>query len=321
MTSRYTTSRGSATAGLGGQPPLRRSSRRCAATAARSRAATRSRPSRCSSGAEPRNARSGGSSASTIARTAAAEAVGSPGVPMRFLRASTVCACSSAYAGSSSERFDEEPPQSVEKPPGSIRVTWMPKPATSCGQRLREALERPLRRVVGADQRERRDAADRRHLQDVAGALLAQERQRRLRHPHRAEDVGLHLVAELLLGQLLDEAEVAVAGVVDDDVEPAEVRVRLLRRPRSRPPGRSRRAGAAAARRRTSRTRSSRVLVSRAVAATRSPRSSAAIVHSRPKPRDAPVMNQVFEEAVMPSNVRPGVHSRAARVSSATHST
>ena len=30
------------------------------------------------------------------------------------------------------------------------------------------------------------------------------------------------------LGELLDEAEVAVAGVVDDDVEPAEVVVRLL---------------------------------------------------------------------------------------------
>ena len=34
--------------------------------------------------------------------------------------------------------------------------------------------------------------------------------------------------------------------------------------------------------------------VSRAVAATRSPRSSAATVHSRPKPRDAPVMNHVL---------------------------
>src|SRR3954452_3046238 len=41
-------------------------------------------------------------------------------------------------------------------------------------------------------------------------------------------------------------------------------------------------------------TRSSRELMSRAVAATRSPRSRAAIAHSRPKPRDVPVMNQVF---------------------------
>ncbi len=55
-------------------------------------------------------------------------------------------------------------------------------------------------------------------------------RQRGLGHPQRAEHVGLDLVARLLLGQLLDEAEVAVAGVVDDDVEPPEVIVRLLDR-------------------------------------------------------------------------------------------
>src|SRR3954453_2875880 len=42
-------------------------------------------------------------------------------------------------------------------------------------------------------------------------------------------------------------------------------------------------------------TRSSSELTSRAVAATRSPRSSAAIAHSRPKPRDVPVMNQFLE--------------------------
>ena len=40
--------------------------------------------------------------------------------------------------------------------------------------------------------------------------------------------------------------------------------------------------------------RSSSVETSRAVAATLSPRSSAAIAHSRPKPRDVPVMNQTF---------------------------
>ena len=55
-------------------------------------------------------------------------------------------------------------------------------------------------------------------------------RQRGLGDPQRAEDVRLDLVARLLLGQLLDEAELPVAGVVDDDVEPAEVVVRLLDR-------------------------------------------------------------------------------------------
>jgi hypothetical protein len=62
----------------------------------------------------------------------------------------------------------------------------------------------------------------------VAGSLLAHDRQRRLRDPEGAEEVRLQLVADVGLAQLLDEAEVAVAGVVDDDVEPAEALVRLL---------------------------------------------------------------------------------------------
>lgn len=54
-------------------------------------------------------------------------------------------------------------------------------------------------------------------------ALLAQVGQRGLNDPHRAEHVGLQLVSQLLLGQLLDSAEHAVARVVHDDVETAEV--------------------------------------------------------------------------------------------------
>ena len=76
------------------------------------------------------------------------------------------------------------------------------------------------------DVRERADAADGRHLQDVSGALLAQDRQRGLGDPQRTEQVGLELGAGLGLGELLDHAELAVAGVVDDDVEAAEVLVR-----------------------------------------------------------------------------------------------
>ena len=56
---------------------------------------------------------------------------------------------------------------------------------------------------------------------------VAQERQRGLGDPQRAEQVGLELVAGVGLAELLDHAELAVAGVVDDDVEPAEVLVRL----------------------------------------------------------------------------------------------
>ena len=65
-------------------------------------------------------------------------------------------------------------------------------------QRLREALQRPLGRVVDADVLERGDAADRRHLDDVPAALRPQERQRGLGDPQRAEHVRLDLVARVL---------------------------------------------------------------------------------------------------------------------------
>jgi hypothetical protein len=61
----------------------------------------------------------------------------------------------------------------------------------------------------------------------VAAALLAQIRKRRLRHPQGAEQIGLDLRPGLLLADLLDHAELPVSGVVDHDVEPAEVVVRL----------------------------------------------------------------------------------------------
>lgn len=59
----------------------------------------------------------------------------------------------------------------------------------------------------------------------MTGALGTQERQRRLRDPQGAEHIGLDLVARLRLGEFLDEAELAVAGVVDHHVEAAEMLV------------------------------------------------------------------------------------------------
>ena len=75
----------------------------------------------------------------------------------------------------------------------------------------------------------RGDPADGGDLDDVAAALLAQVGECGLGDPERAEQVRLDLVAELLLADLLDHPELAVAGVVDDDVEAAEVLMRLLR--------------------------------------------------------------------------------------------
>ncbi len=64
--------------------------------------------------------------------------------------------------------------------------------------------------------------ADARHLNNVTGALRAHDRQRRLCDPQRAEKVRLELRSHVVFRQFFDHAEVAVAGVVDDDVELAE---------------------------------------------------------------------------------------------------
>jgi hypothetical protein len=98
------------------------------------------------------------------------------------------------------------------------------------GEGLAERLERPLRRVVDADVRERADPADARHLQDVARSLRAEVGHRGLGDEQGAEHVGVELRPGLGLGDLLDHAELAVAGIVDDDVEPAVAVVGVLHR-------------------------------------------------------------------------------------------
>ena len=65
------------------------------------------------------------------------------------------------------------------------------------------------------------------HLKDVPAPLGTQDREGRLRDPEGPEEVRLDLRARLGLREFLDHAEEPVAGVVDDDVEPAELRVRL----------------------------------------------------------------------------------------------
>ena len=57
----------------------------------------------------------------------------------------------------------------------------------------------------------------------MPGSLRTQVRQRGLHDPQRSEQIRLELRAGLSLGGLLDGGEQPEAGVVDDDVEPAEV--------------------------------------------------------------------------------------------------
>lgn len=87
-------------------------------------------------------------------------------------------------------------------------------------QRFAEALDGELGGGVGALAGENgRDAFERGDLHDVAGALAAQLRQCRPGHVEHAEDVGLELPAQLVVGDLLERAEQAIAGVVDHDVD------------------------------------------------------------------------------------------------------
>src|SRR5450631_1536560 len=98
-----------------------------------------------------------------------------------------------------------------------------PEPGDLLRERLGQPLQRPLGRVIGADGGEGTDAADARYLDDVPGALGPHDRQGGLGDPESAEDIRLQLGADLLLGELLDRAEVPVAGVVDHNLESAEV--------------------------------------------------------------------------------------------------
>ena len=128
-----------------------------------------------------------------------------------------------AYSAISALRTADGPAQSVLNPPGSIDVTWMPNPATSCAS----AWERPSNAHFDAWYAPTFGNALIPPMLDTwmmwPGALRAQDRQRRLRHPECAEEVRLQLRPYLVLGQLLDHAEVTVTGVVDHDVERAEV--------------------------------------------------------------------------------------------------
>ena len=135
----------------------------------------------------PKKVRSGGSSASTSSRIAGPVACGSPGSPQLVAvggaRRAVVADLlvlghrvrddrgRAAPVGRVARRLDE---RDLDAEPGDLGR-----------QRLAEALEAPLRRVVEPDARERVHAADRGHLDDVARALLAQDRQRRLRDPQR----------------------------------------------------------------------------------------------------------------------------------------
>jgi hypothetical protein len=91
------------------------------------------------------------------------------------------------------------------------------------GRRLAEALDSPLRRVVVAEVRVGGLAAGGRDLQDASVSLGAQVRECGPDDVDRAEEVGVDDPPDLLVGGLLYGGEDAVAGIVHDHVNLAEL--------------------------------------------------------------------------------------------------
>lgn len=90
---------------------------------------------------------------------------------------------------------------------------------------LGKALDRPLARAIDREQRHAALPADGRDLLDFAALrfLLAHRLERVPGHFEQAEEVDFHLFARLGLADGFEFAAEAVAGVVADDVDAAEV--------------------------------------------------------------------------------------------------
>ena len=116
----------------------------------------------------------------------------------------------------------ERPRKSVRKGPGSTTVTWITEGFELGGKRLREAFYGELGGVVEAPPGRANESADRGEIDDMTGAALAEVREKGAGDADEAEDVGLEDGHELIFGSFLDGAGEAIAGVVDEDVDRAE---------------------------------------------------------------------------------------------------
>ncbi len=77
--------------------------------------------------------------------------------------------------------------------------------------------------MIGANRRERGDAAQARHLNDMSRTMRTHDGQRRLGDPQRPEKVRFELGAHILFREFLNHAEMAIASIIDNNIEPAEV--------------------------------------------------------------------------------------------------
>ena len=96
------------------------------------------------------------------------------------------------------------------------------------GQRPRDGIDGGLRGAVDRRVRRRQRAGDRADVDDAA-AGGAEVLHRLLRGEEQPEDVQVELLVEVLLGDAFERGELVDAGVVHQDVEPAERLLRLGR--------------------------------------------------------------------------------------------
>ena len=88
---------------------------------------------------------------------------------------------------------------------------------------LTNSLQREFRGIVNAYARERLQPADAGNIEHVAAALLAQVRQHRPQHVQRPKHVHIELPLHFLGRHLLDAAQRAVASVIHNHIELAEM--------------------------------------------------------------------------------------------------
>ena len=91
-----------------------------------------------------------------------------------------------------------------------------------------ERFDSPFRSAIEADERQCRYPQPARDTENVTAPLFPQQRQSRSQHSDHAEVVRIEEAADLLIARFLCRREQARAGIVDKDVQPAEVRICLM---------------------------------------------------------------------------------------------
>ena len=91
-----------------------------------------------------------------------------------------------------------------------------------------ERFDSPFRSAIEADDRQCRYPKPAGDAENVTAPLFPQQRQSRSEHSDHAEVVRIEEAANLLVARFLCSREQARAGIVDKDVQPAEVRVCLM---------------------------------------------------------------------------------------------